>query len=98
MSRNGAAGSSRPRGAIQDREEMPENTAAAPISARSTWASSSAISSWPDTLVHGDFHPGNLIGDGPDRQRVATEARRKEVYWARYDITDDEVVRSGEPM
>lgn len=29
---------------------------------------------------------------------VATDARRKEVYWARYDITDRGVVRRGEPM
>ena len=29
---------------------------------------------------------------------VATDARRKEVYWARYDITADGVLRSGEPM
>lgn len=29
---------------------------------------------------------------------VATDARRKEVYWARYDVTVAGVVRSGEPM
>lgn len=29
---------------------------------------------------------------------VATDARRKEVYWARYDITAGAVVRNGEPM
>jgi tRNA threonylcarbamoyladenosine biosynthesis protein TsaB len=29
---------------------------------------------------------------------VATDARRKEVYWARYDITADGVLRRGEPM
>ena len=29
---------------------------------------------------------------------VATDARRKEVYWARYDITAGGVVRRGEPM
>ena len=29
---------------------------------------------------------------------VATDARRKEVYWARYDITDRGVVRKSEPM
>jgi len=29
---------------------------------------------------------------------VATDARRKEVYWARYDITGGGVVRRGEPM
>ena len=29
---------------------------------------------------------------------VATDARRKEVYWARYDISDRGVVRTGEPM
>jgi tRNA threonylcarbamoyl adenosine modification protein YeaZ len=29
---------------------------------------------------------------------VATDARRKEVYWARYDLTDGGVVRRGEPM
>jgi tRNA threonylcarbamoyladenosine biosynthesis protein TsaB len=29
---------------------------------------------------------------------VATDARRKEVYWARYDITDRGVLRAGEPM
>ena len=29
---------------------------------------------------------------------VATDARRKEVYWARYDITTRGVVRKGEPM
>jgi tRNA threonylcarbamoyladenosine biosynthesis protein TsaB len=29
---------------------------------------------------------------------VATDARRKEVYWARYDITEAGVVRRGEPM
>ena len=28
---------------------------------------------------------------------VATDARRKEVYWARYDITDAGIVRTGEP-
>jgi tRNA threonylcarbamoyl adenosine modification protein YeaZ len=28
---------------------------------------------------------------------VATDARRKEVYWARYDVTAGGVVRSGEP-
>jgi hypothetical protein len=47
ISLNGWAGSSSPRGAGQDREEMPENTAAAPISALSTCASSSVMSSWP---------------------------------------------------
>jgi tRNA threonylcarbamoyl adenosine modification protein YeaZ len=29
---------------------------------------------------------------------VATDARRKEVYWARYDLTAIGVVRRGEPM
>jgi tRNA threonylcarbamoyl adenosine modification protein YeaZ len=29
---------------------------------------------------------------------VATDARRKEVYWARYDVTAHAVVRRGEPM
>ncbi len=29
---------------------------------------------------------------------VATDARRKEVYWARYDITDRGVLRNGEPL
>jgi tRNA threonylcarbamoyladenosine biosynthesis protein TsaB len=29
---------------------------------------------------------------------VATDARRKEVYWARYDITTCGVVRRGQPM
>jgi tRNA threonylcarbamoyl adenosine modification protein YeaZ len=29
---------------------------------------------------------------------VATDARRKEVYWAGYDITADGVVRRGQPM
>ena len=29
---------------------------------------------------------------------VATDARRKEVYWARYDITARGVMRKGEPM
>ena len=29
---------------------------------------------------------------------VATDARRKEVYWARYDVTVDGVLRRGEPM
>jgi len=29
---------------------------------------------------------------------VATDARRKEVYWARYDVTAGGVVRKGEPM
>lgn len=29
---------------------------------------------------------------------VATDARRKEVYWARYDLTVRGVVRRGEPM
>jgi len=29
---------------------------------------------------------------------VATDARRKEVYWARYDVTADGVLRQGEPM
>jgi tRNA threonylcarbamoyladenosine biosynthesis protein TsaB len=29
---------------------------------------------------------------------VATDARRKEVYWARYDVTDCGVVRAGEPQ
>ena len=29
---------------------------------------------------------------------VATDARRKEVYWAQYDITADGVLRRGEPM
>ncbi|MHB8297071.1 MAG: tRNA (adenosine(37)-N6)-threonylcarbamoyltransferase complex dimerization subunit type 1 TsaB [Dermatophilaceae bacterium] len=29
---------------------------------------------------------------------VATDARRKEVYWARYDITAGGVMRKGEPM
>jgi tRNA threonylcarbamoyladenosine biosynthesis protein TsaB len=28
---------------------------------------------------------------------VATDARRKEVYWARYDVTDQGVVRTTEP-
>ena len=29
---------------------------------------------------------------------VATDARRKEVYWARYDISDRGVVRTSEPL
>jgi len=29
---------------------------------------------------------------------VATDARRKEVYWARYDLTADGAARRGEPM
>jgi tRNA threonylcarbamoyl adenosine modification protein YeaZ len=29
---------------------------------------------------------------------VATDARRKEVYWARYEVTDRGVLRTGEPM
>jgi tRNA A37 threonylcarbamoyladenosine modification protein TsaB len=29
---------------------------------------------------------------------VATDARRKEVYWARYDITDGGALRVGEPL
>jgi tRNA threonylcarbamoyladenosine biosynthesis protein TsaB len=29
---------------------------------------------------------------------VATDARRKEVYWARYDITDDGALRVGDPL
>jgi len=29
---------------------------------------------------------------------VATDARRKEVYWARYDVTERGVVRRGEPL
>lgn len=29
---------------------------------------------------------------------VATDARRKEVYWARYDLTDRGMVRRGQPM
>jgi len=29
---------------------------------------------------------------------VATDARRKEVYWARYDVTAQGVMRKGEPM
>ncbi len=29
---------------------------------------------------------------------VATDARRKEVYWARYDITDEGAMRQGAPM
>jgi len=29
---------------------------------------------------------------------VATDARRKEVYWARYDVTAAGVTRTGEPM
>ncbi|MEO6143303.1 MAG: tRNA (adenosine(37)-N6)-threonylcarbamoyltransferase complex dimerization subunit type 1 TsaB [Dermatophilaceae bacterium] len=29
---------------------------------------------------------------------VATDARRKEVYWARYDLTGRGVMRTGEPM
>lgn len=29
---------------------------------------------------------------------VATDARRKEVYWARYDVTDSGAVRLGEPQ
>ncbi|HEY5247425.1 MAG TPA: tRNA (adenosine(37)-N6)-threonylcarbamoyltransferase complex dimerization subunit type 1 TsaB, partial [Dermatophilaceae bacterium] len=29
---------------------------------------------------------------------VATDARRKEVYWARYDLTAGGMVRRGEPM
>ena len=29
---------------------------------------------------------------------VATDARRKEVYWARYDVTSAGVLRRGEPM
>jgi tRNA threonylcarbamoyladenosine biosynthesis protein TsaB len=49
-----------------------------------------------DALAHQAW-----LQDAPGLGRccvVATDARRKEVYWARYDITDDEVVRSGEPM
>jgi tRNA threonylcarbamoyladenosine biosynthesis protein TsaB len=29
---------------------------------------------------------------------VATDARRKEVYWARYDITDRGILRTGAPL
>jgi len=29
---------------------------------------------------------------------VATDARRKEVYWARYELSDRGVKRQGEPM
>jgi tRNA threonylcarbamoyladenosine biosynthesis protein TsaB len=39
---------------------------------------------------------GNGKADGA--RVVATDARRKEVYWARYDFSADGAVRHGEPM
>lgn len=41
------------------------------------------------------------LEDGAELGRsfiVATDARRKEVYWSRYDVTAGRVLRSGEPM
>ncbi|WP_409484975.1 tRNA (adenosine(37)-N6)-threonylcarbamoyltransferase complex dimerization subunit type 1 TsaB [Arsenicicoccus dermatophilus] len=35
--------------------------------------------------------------DGPRRLVVATDARRKEVYWAGYDLSGELPVREGEP-
>jgi tRNA threonylcarbamoyl adenosine modification protein YeaZ len=50
-----------------------------------------------DALAHQAWveDPAGLSGESCI---VATDARRKEVYWARYDITADAVLRRGEPM
>jgi len=49
-----------------------------------------------DALAHQAWR-GDVTGLGKSCV-VATDARRKEVYWARYDITTCGVVRRGEPM
>jgi tRNA threonylcarbamoyladenosine biosynthesis protein TsaB len=48
-----------------------------------------------DALAHQAWL-GDAVGLGQSCV-VATDARRKEVYWARYDITARGVVRRGEP-
>jgi tRNA threonylcarbamoyl adenosine modification protein YeaZ len=51
-----------------------------------------------DALAHQawlDEAPDDVAAGGP--RIVATDARRKEVYWARYDFTADGAVRHGEP-
>ena len=40
----------------------------------------------------------DVAGDPGQSCVVATDARRKEVYWARYEISDRGVDRKGEPM
>jgi tRNA threonylcarbamoyladenosine biosynthesis protein TsaB len=49
-----------------------------------------------DALAHQAWvEDAALLGDSCI---VATDARRKEVYWARYEVTADGVLRRGEPM
>jgi tRNA threonylcarbamoyl adenosine modification protein YeaZ len=57
-----------------------------------------------DALAHQGWLDASLDDAGLDdagqggSRVVATDARRKEVYWARYDFTGDGAVRHGEPM
>jgi len=52
-----------------------------------------------DALAHqGCLQDAAEQGQSLDTFVVATDARRKEVYWARYGVTAGGVVRVGEPM
>lgn len=52
-----------------------------------------------DALAHEAWLDDAKRGVEPGGSRVvATDARRKEVYWARYDFTAAGAVRRGEPM
>jgi tRNA threonylcarbamoyladenosine biosynthesis protein TsaB len=50
-----------------------------------------------DALAHQAWREGAVTGGAAGGFVVATDARRKEVYWARYDVTDQGVVRATEP-
>ena len=49
-----------------------------------------------DALAHEAWLEG-AVGEGQSCV-VATDARRKEVYWARYEVTVDGAIRRGAPM
>jgi tRNA threonylcarbamoyladenosine biosynthesis protein TsaB len=49
-----------------------------------------------DALAHQAWREGAVTGGAAGGFVVATDARRKEVYWARYDVTDQGVVRATE--
>ena len=48
-----------------------------------------------DALAHAAVRDAGPPADGP--LVVATDARRKEVYWAEYDVAGADVVRRGDP-
>jgi tRNA threonylcarbamoyl adenosine modification protein YeaZ len=48
-----------------------------------------------DALAHETLHTGTV--DGTGEFAVATDARRKEVYWARYAAADGRATRLGDP-